>query len=71
MGVTSKLEWADHLQSDMLMTECTDQVLFKAAELIVDWEPVARRLGFTEANIVEIKRDHMGNYREQKYQFLI
>lgn len=71
MGTTYKLEWEDHLQNDILMAKCTDQHLFKAAEMIVSWEPVARSLGFTEAKIVEIQKDHMGNYHEQKYQFLI
>ena len=71
MEKTCKLQLEDHLEENILMAKCTDQLLFEASEIIVLWEPVARRLGFTEAKIVEIQKDHERNYPEQKYQCLI
>ena len=50
---------------------CSDQHLYRVAEMIVSWKHIARRLGLTEPKIVEIEKNHMGDYAEQKDQFLI
>ena len=70
METTCKLEWEDHLPINILNAECTDKHLYKAAEIIVNWEPIARKLDFGEATVVEIQKNYNCNYLEQKYQFL-
>lgn len=71
MGTTCKVEWEDHLPINILNAECTDKYLYNAAEIIVKWEPIARKLDFGEATVVEIRKNSNGDYLEQKYQFLI
>lgn len=71
METKCKLEWKDHIPINILNRECTDKHLYKAAEIIVNWEPIARNLDFREATVVEIQKNYNGDYLEQKYQFLI
>ena len=63
-------EW-EKLPEDILDAKCTDLSLSKIAEKIIVWEHFVPRLGLTEAEKVEIQRNNMNNYFEQKYQFLI
>ena len=70
METNNRPEWKD-LPNDILNVKCTDQHLFRVAEMMESWEHIAYMLGLTEAKIVEIQKDHKGNYLQQKYKSLI
>ena len=54
-----------------LSEQLTTDDFLQIAEKIIYWQGMARYLGLSEPDIVEIEQNYMRNYKEQKYQMLL
>jgi len=49
---------------------CTDKDLSTIASKLEKWEPISSHLSITNAEVIEIKNNHQGDYRQQKTRAL-